>query len=506
MAILLQQDFSQPNDEKGMRDSIKPQHIRSGTYFNQMQLRGSILVIKDNLNTESGYLAFGSSMSTIPTSPTTGTGIYIDYRGIYGMSSGTPQFTLDASTGAITAISGTIGGWTITSTALSNAGGTVTMRGAGNLAFGATPPTSATVGTGIFINNAGVYGLASNTQQFYLQASDGKAYAGAGAVILDSSGVTITGGNGAVNTLKWKDSTNTILTQYAYLNGTTTEALLQAAGKNSSNRESILTLSAVTDDGAAHAGTGAVSIVLDTELDGGSVHISDIVYADGGLWANGSFTSPGIDDNANAVAITIDSSEFVGIGTTSPSFNLDIRASSGFPMLGVGKLGANEYMNFQWDVTNTMGLIQTTSRAYEVRVDASLFKVHTNNTLRLTIANGGVATFASEVEIDGALNHDGSTVGFYGVTPASRPSAYTQTYSTATRTHAALTSTTLTNSTGETGGDIISDVGGSFDQSTINVNFASLLEQVNALRVDVTNVKGICNSMIDDRQADGLAQ
>ena len=31
------------------------------------------------------------------------------------------------------------------------------------------------------------------------------------------------------------------------------------------------------------------------------------------------FTSNGIDDNADAVAITIDSSENVGIGTTSPS-------------------------------------------------------------------------------------------------------------------------------------------------------------------------------------------
>jgi hypothetical protein len=132
MAILLQQDFSQPNDEKGMRDSIKPQHIRSGTYFNQMQLRGSILVIKDNLNTESGYLAFGSDMSTIPTSPTTGTGVYIDYRGIYGNSSG--------------------------------------------------------------------------TQQFYLQSSDGKAYAGAGAVVLDADGITISQGNNDNNIVKWTNS------------------------------------------------------------------------------------------------------------------------------------------------------------------------------------------------------------------------------------------------------------------------------------------------------------
>jgi hypothetical protein len=204
MAILLQQDFAQSNDEKGMRDSIKPQHIKSGTYYGQLQLRGSILVIKDNLNTESGYLAFGSSMSTIPTSPSTGTGIYIDYRGIYGILSGTPQFTIDATTGAITAISGTIGGWTITSTALSNAGGTVTLRGAGNLAFGSTPPTSATVGTGIFISNAGVYGLASNVQQFYLQASDGKAYAGAGAVTLDSDGITISEGTNDVNSVTWQ--------------------------------------------------------------------------------------------------------------------------------------------------------------------------------------------------------------------------------------------------------------------------------------------------------------
>jgi hypothetical protein len=34
----------------------------------------------------------------------------------------------------------------------------------------------------------------------------------------------------------------------------------------------------------------------------------------------GSFTSPGIDDNADATAITIDSSENVGIGTSSPTF------------------------------------------------------------------------------------------------------------------------------------------------------------------------------------------
>ena len=38
----------------------------------------------------------------------------------------------------------------------------------------------------------------------------------------------------------------------------------------------------------------------------------------------GSFTSPGIDDNADAIAITIDSSENVGIGTSGPLDKLDV--------------------------------------------------------------------------------------------------------------------------------------------------------------------------------------
>ena len=42
------------------------------------------------------------------------------------------------------------------------------------------------------------------------------------------------------------------------------------------------------------------------------------------LTATSSFTSPGIDDNANATAITIDASENVGIGRSTPSEKLDV--------------------------------------------------------------------------------------------------------------------------------------------------------------------------------------
>jgi len=48
----------------------------------------------------------------------------------------------------------------------------------------------------------------------------------------------------------------------------------------------------------------------------------------GGVTIQGAFTSPGIDDNADAVAITINSSEQVGINTTSPNTALHTASGS----------------------------------------------------------------------------------------------------------------------------------------------------------------------------------
>lgn len=63
----------------------------------------------------------------------------------------------------------------------------------------------------------------------------------------------------------------------------------------------------------------------------------------------------------------------------------------------------------------------------------------------LTIDNnaGGAAKvlLTGEVEIDGALNHDGSTVGFFGVAPAARAAAYTLTNVTTDRTYDANATT-----------------------------------------------------------------
>ena len=48
----------------------------------------------------------------------------------------------------------------------------------------------------------------------------------------------------------------------------------------------------------------------------------------GTLDVSGAFTSLGIDDNADATAITIDSSEHVGIGTTSPDGTLHVHSAT----------------------------------------------------------------------------------------------------------------------------------------------------------------------------------
>lgn len=146
---LVPQDYQQVGDTKGRRKKVRPDNLNSGTLYGQYQLRGSILTIKDSMDAVSGYMAFGTDMTTIPTGASAGTGIYIDYTGIYG--------------------------------------------------------------------------LASNVQQAYMRASDGKIVAGAGAVTLDVNGIAITSGNTSPHMITWTNddsgTTRTIAQLHAYGSG-----------------------------------------------------------------------------------------------------------------------------------------------------------------------------------------------------------------------------------------------------------------------------------------------
>jgi hypothetical protein len=70
--------------------------------------------------------------------------------------------------------------------------GLMTMPGEMSaISAGITPPTSASAGTGIWFDRTGIYGLASNVKQFYLDATTGGALAGGGKVVTDSTGLTL---------------------------------------------------------------------------------------------------------------------------------------------------------------------------------------------------------------------------------------------------------------------------------------------------------------------------
>tara|TARA_X000000368_G_C23028564_1_gene711396 strand:- start:424 stop:1311 length:888 start_codon:yes stop_codon:yes gene_type:complete len=100
-----------------------------------------------------------------------------------------------------------------------------------------------------------------------------------------------------------------------------------------------------------------------------------LTIADGGgvtaastLTSTGAFTSPGIDDNADATAITIDSAENVGIGTTPENYHanwtaIDFGDQGGLAHYdgGATSLSTNLYHNGGWKAKET-----GTSSRYEI--------------------------------------------------------------------------------------------------------------------------------------------
>lgn len=111
---------------------------------------------------------------------------------------------------------------------------------------------------------------------------------------------------------------------------------------------------------------------------------------------------------------------------------------------------------------------------------------------------------AGELEIEGAINHDGSTVGLFGVTPASRPSAYTQTYATASKTHSNPTAAALTVTDGAGTND--NTIGAITADASVIAAVQELSDEVNKLVTDLANTKQVLNSVIDDDQILGLKQ
>lgn len=109
-------------------------------------------------------------------------------------------------------------------------------------------------------------------------------------------------------------------------------------------------------------------------------------------------------------------------------------------------------------------------------------------------------TFGGEVEIDGALNHDGATVGFRGAAPVAMPAALVQTYATADRTLSAYTP------------DDESAAYTGIDNAQAGTVYATVAD-LNALRAAYENLRAFledlaqfANALVDDLQLQGLEQ
>ena len=149
----------------------------------------------------------------------------------------------------------------------------------------------------------------------------------ASAVTINKSPVITLGGDLSGNVTLTNLASGTLTATVGTLNQSTTgnaaTATALATGRNFSLTGNV-TASAVSFDGTGNialATTLADSTVTSAKLSGALTTPSD-------LTVGGAFTSQGIDDNADATAITIDSSENVGIGTTSPDRLFHVKGSA----------------------------------------------------------------------------------------------------------------------------------------------------------------------------------
>jgi len=89
----------------------------------------------------------------------------------------------------------------------------------GALALGAV--TSASAGTGIWVDKTGLYSVKSNVYQVKIDAANGKLYAGSGSVVLDNNGVTLMieknpNGFNEGKALKWNSTFSSAFSSYIY--------------------------------------------------------------------------------------------------------------------------------------------------------------------------------------------------------------------------------------------------------------------------------------------------
>ena len=161
-----------------------------------------------------------------------------------------------------------------------------------------------------------------------------------------ASQTTFTGASSEGITLSYADTN--------YLDVFQNGVLLGSADYTSTSGTSVVLAQGASADDLIVIVVYDVFSVADTvsKTNGGS--FDSAVTMSNNLTVSGAFTSQGIDDNADAVAITITSSEEIGIGTSSPT------SSSGGKLLAI-ETTADEHTNVVFNTANVgkAGIIES---------------------------------------------------------------------------------------------------------------------------------------------------
>jgi hypothetical protein len=163
----------------GVPPSVSSQYIRLGNYTNEFH--NVPINLYDNgditmqMEPDAPSFAMGS---TLPIGYSVGVGLWQgkDTDDIYKWRVGDPV--------------GANLSWNGTSLALNNASLDVSGTNV-HIALGNPPPTAHDTGTGIWMDNSGIYGLNEDTRQFYIDAATGIFYSGAGTLRIDEDGANI---------------------------------------------------------------------------------------------------------------------------------------------------------------------------------------------------------------------------------------------------------------------------------------------------------------------------
>lgn len=276
----------------------------------------------------------------------------------------------------------------------------------------------------------------------------------------------------------------------------------------------------------APSGSGAVTTqygLYIADIDTGSSAASAIVTNAGDVIINeggDANTDVRIEGDTDANLFFTDASaDFVGIGTASPVSKLDVSQSTG-GILTLRRVDtsitANDVVGaLQWyaaDTSTTTTFVNakievqaTNTISTDINPTRMIFSTTPTGvagvlTEALRITEAQYVVTAAELEVNGDFNHDGTNVGFYGVAPTTRPTAYTQNYTSTSRTVNAYT--TDSESVAYTGIDN-AQVGTPYAQvSDLN----SLRTGYENLRASYDNLLNVVTQMVDDFQLNGLLQ